>query len=197
MLEVTGYDHAEHGLYTARLHNDAGAGSAITAINTSDIRDFAGTRAGFESSAIYYGSHLGAGHVWNLNKNFSLDVHGKYFWTHVAGDSLSLTTGDSFKLKATNSHRLRAGGRLAYAVNEQFSPYLGAAWEHEFDGRSRGTISGLKIPEASLKGNTGIGELGFNLRPSREVPLFVDLGVQGYVGKREGVTGSLKVRWEF
>ena len=27
--------------------------------------------------------------------------------------------------------------------------------------------------------------------------LFFDFGVQGYVGKREGVTGSAQIRWEF
>jgi hypothetical protein len=49
----------------------------------------------------------------------------------------------------------------------------------------------------SLQGDTGMGELGCILRPSKNLPLFVDLGVQGYVGKREGVTGSLQVRFEF
>jgi hypothetical protein len=29
------------------------------------------------------------------------------------------------------------------------------------------------------------------------LPLSFDLGVQGYTGKREGVTGCLLVKWEF
>ena len=48
-----------------------------------------------------------------------------------------------------------------------------------------------------MRGDTGIGELGLLLKPSQTLPLSFDLGVQGYTGKREGVTGSLQARWEF
>jgi hypothetical protein len=44
---------------------------------------------------------------------------------------------------------------------------------------------------------TGMGELGLSLKPSQNLPLSFDLGVQGYTGNREGVTGSLQVKWEF
>ena len=50
---------------------------------------------------------------------------------------------------------------------------------------------------ASLRGDTGIGELGLAFTPSQTLPLSFDLGVQGYVGKREGVTASLQAKWEF
>ena len=56
---------------------------------------------------------------------------------------------------------------------------------------------GYSINSPSLRGDTGIGELGFTLTPSKNLPLSFDLGVQGYTGKREGVTGSLQVKWEF
>jgi outer membrane autotransporter protein len=89
------------------------------------------------------------------------------------------------------------GTRFAYAVNEHFSPYIGAAWEHEFDGRARATAYGDSIKSPDLTGDTGIGELGLTLTPSATLPLSFDLGLQGYTGKREGVTGSLQVRLEF
>ncbi|MDR2488179.1 MAG: hypothetical protein LBD42_01555 [Desulfovibrio sp.] len=41
------------------------------------------------------------------------------------------------------------------------------------------------------------GELGFTVKPSQTLPLSFDLGVHGYVGKREGITGSLRMQWEF
>lgn len=76
-------------------------------------------------------------------------------------------------------------------------PYIGAAWEHEFDGKARATTNGFDIDAPNLHGNTGIGELGLSLTPSADLPLTIDLGVQGYTGKHEGVTGSLMVKWEF
>jgi hypothetical protein len=48
-----------------------------------------------------------------------------------------------------------------------------------------------------LRGDTGIGEVGLSLRPSPTLALSFDLGVQGDVGKREGVTGTLQARFEF
>ena len=48
-----------------------------------------------------------------------------------------------------------------------------------------------------MKGDTGVGELGLVYTPSASLPLSFDLGVQGYVGKREGLTGSLPATYEF
>ena len=70
--------------------------------------------------------------------------------------------------------------------------------KHELDGKTRATTSGFDIPAPSLRGDTGIGEIGLTFRPSQStMPLSFDLGVQGYTGKREGVTGSLQIRWDF
>jgi hypothetical protein len=43
---------------------------------------------------------------------------------------------------------------------------------------------GFSIDAPSLRGDTGIGELGLTLKPSQSLPLSFDLGIQGYVGKR-------------
>jgi hypothetical protein len=53
------------------------------------------------------------------------------------------------------------------------------------------------IDAPKLRGGTGLGEIGLSLKPSPALPLSLDIGVQGYTGKREGVTGALQVKWEF
>jgi outer membrane autotransporter protein len=132
-----------------------------------------------------------------LTEAASLDFYGKYFWTRQEGDSVTLSSGDPVAFADVDSQRLRLGGRLAYAANEYVSPYMGVAWEHEFDGRAQAATNGFAIDAPSLQGDSGIGELGLSLKPSQTLPLSFDLGVQGYVGKREGVTGSLQARFEF
>jgi len=153
--------------------------------------------ASYDTNSTYYGLHLGTGYVWNIDGKASLDLHAKYFWTHVGGDSVRLNTGDPVKFDDVNSHRTRLGGRFSYAVSEQVSPYIGAAWEHEFDGKAKAEAYGYSLGESKISGSTGIGEIGLTLNPTRDIPLFLDLGVQGYTGKREGVTGSLQLRFEF
>jgi hypothetical protein len=58
-------------------------------------------------------------------------------------------------------------------------------------------VNGERLASPSLKGDTGMGEFGLTLKPSSTLPLSFDLGVQGYTGKREGVTGSLQFKFEF
>jgi outer membrane autotransporter protein len=183
-----GHFYAEASGRVGGVHNE---------YSSSDLRDASGRKADYGSSSAYYGLHLGAGYVWNITDKAALDFYGKYFWTRQEGDSVTLSTGDPVTFKDVDSSRLRLGGRFAYALNEYVSPYIGAAWEHEFDGRARATTNGFDIDAPSLRGDTGMGELGLSLKPSSTLPLTFDLGVQGYTGKREGVTGTLQARFEF
>jgi outer membrane autotransporter protein len=82
-------------------------------------------------------------------------------------------------------------------VDERLSPYAGAYYDHEFGGKVKATANGGVIEAPKLKGSTGVGEFGVTLKPSKALPLSFDLGVQGYVGRREGVTGSAYARFEF
>lgn len=180
--------HAEASARAGKVHNE---------YDSSDLRDASGRKAEYDSDTPYYGLHFGGGYLWEINDKASLDLYGKYFWTRQQGDSLSLSTGEHLSFDDADSSRLRLGGRLAYVLNEHVAPYVGAAWEHEFDGKARATTNGFDIDAPTLRGDTGIGELGLSLTPSVDLPLTVDLGVQGHVGQRQGVTGSLQVKWEF
>lgn len=56
---------------------------------------------------------------------------------------------------------------------------------------------GYSLEENSLKGDTGIGEIGVRFQPKAAGPLMVDARVQGYVGQREGVAGRLVLNYLF
>ena len=181
--------YTEGSIRAGGVHND---------YKNDNLRDAMGRSAGgYDSDSAYYGIHAGFGYIWKFTEQASLDLYGKYFWTRQQGDDVRLSTGDQVKFEDVDSHRLRLGGRLAYAVNEYVNPYIGAAYEHEFDGKAKATTYGYGIDSPELAGGTGIGELGLTLKPAKNLPLSCDLGVQGYVGRREGVTGSLQVKYEF
>lgn len=180
--------YAEASARLGRLKNDYAA---------IDLLDAAGRAAAYDSSALYYGLHLGAGYVRDLADGASLALYGKYFWTRQEGDSLRLSSGESIRFDDVDSSRLRLGLRYARALSERTRFYVGAAWEHEFDGKARATTNGYAIDAPSLKGDTGIGELGLTFAPSKHAPLTFELGVQGYTGRREGATGSLQIKLRF
>jgi len=162
----------------------------------SDLFDSIGTAAGFRSSSPYYGLHVGSGYLWNTSCRTTFDLYSKYFWTRQDGNLVTLSTGEQIEFGNVDSHRLRVGGRSNYAMTERINTYFGAAWEYEFDGRARATTNGLGIDAPSLRGNTGLGEVGLSLNRTPIMPLALDFGVQGYVGKREGIAANLQVRWE-
>ncbi|BAV91705.1 autotransporter outer membrane beta-barrel domain-containing protein [Candidatus Desulfovibrio trichonymphae] len=161
------------------------------------LKDVSGRKASFDTESTYYGIHAGVGYVWNITEEASLDVYGKYFWLHQDGNDATISTGEPVSFDPIDSHRLRGGARFAYAINEYISPYIGAAFEYEFDGKARASVWGYDLKAAKFEGETGIGEAGLVFKPSSKSPWLVDLGVQGYVGKREGVSGSLRVGLEF
>jgi len=174
------------------------AGSIKNDFKTSDLRNAGGQSAvGYDTSSSYFGLYFGAGYIMNISEKAVLNLYSKYFWTRQSGDSFTLGTGDPVNYKAVNSYRLRGGARYSYDINESSNVYVGAAWEYEFDGEAKGTMYGFKVPSTCLRGSTGIGELGFIFKPSLNQPLYLDLSVQGYTGKREGWTGRFQVKYEF
>ncbi len=175
-------------------------GGLYNSYENDDLSAGFGTRSDYDRYNAYYGFHAGLGYIFDFAEKAHLDVYGKYFWTRVDGESVTLS-GQTVDFEDFISSRLRLGTRFTWDVNEQVKPYIGAAWEHEFDGKSRGSISidgyGADITSPSLRGDTGIGEIGISLTPSENVPFTLDIAVQGYVGKREGVTGSVLFKYAF
>jgi outer membrane autotransporter protein len=180
------------GLY---VDTSARFGWTSADFRTKDIQ-YSGNRASFDSSSLYYGLHGGVGYVLGFGDKASLDFSGKLLWTHQEGDSVRVDV-DRVRFNDGDSLRSRLGGRFAWALNAYLTPYAGAYWEHEFDGRSKASVNGISVGTPHLRGDTGMGEVGFSLNPSKNLPLYFDVAVQGYIGKREGVTGSLHGKYEF
>ncbi|MDR3158546.1 MAG: hypothetical protein LBU11_05970, partial [Zoogloeaceae bacterium] len=89
------------------------------------------------------------------------------------------------------------GARWSLDMTQAARFYLGAAWEREYDGKAKASAHGYRLPTPGLAGNTGFAEAGFTLNPTSAKPLTLDVGLQGYTGKREGVTGSLRMNYAF
>jgi hypothetical protein len=167
-------------------------GGSRTKIHT-DLLDPMGNLANYSLNTPYYGAHAGIGYKRDLSERVLVDVSAKYFWTRQHSDS-AVVAGDPVKFDAIDSHRLRTGARFAFAVNECLGTYVGAAFEYEFNGKSRAGAYGFTYAVPTLKGGTGIGEIGVTVRKNS---FSADLGVQGYAGRREGVTGNLRLAWVF
>jgi outer membrane autotransporter protein len=174
-------------------------GKVDTKYQSDFLRDVFGTRAAYTAKTAYTGAHLGGGKRWPLSGKFSLETYGQFLWARQDGDKVTLSTGEKVTFEAVSSERLKAGARLRYDFTGQAQGYVGAAYDHEFAAKAKAKLTdfGAELPTPKMTGGTGVFELGLNMTLAAGSPVSVDLGVQGYTGKREGVTASLRLNYFF
>lgn len=163
------------------------------------LKDVSG--AGYKTKAAYYGVHAGVGKVVSVSKQDSVDCYGKIFYNHQNGDQAKLNViGYTYDFKSVDSLRSRLGMKYNHQINQESTVYLGLAWQHEFDGKARASFHTEKLtfetPSPSVKGDTGILELGWKSKSSNG-RLETGLGVTGSVGKQKGISFNGSLQWNF
>ena len=156
-----------------------------------------GENAGYDGSNAYYGIHLGVGKTFALQKGASLDAYVRYFWSHQDGMSVKLRgSGDAYDFADVDSHRLRLGLRYSRKDRSTGECYAGLAWEHELGGEASASVGGDAAPSPSLKGSSCMLELGYRflLQNSR---ISYDFHIDGWQGKRKGLSGGAAIQWTF
>ena len=188
--DLTNGVYYEGSLRAGRIHSDydgllhAGGDSTAALLSTHYAVD-----------STYYAMHLGLGRVQKLSRDNSLDVYAKYFFSHEGCASSQLSTGETYDFDSVNSQRLRLGTRFSHQVNPRAAFYAGLALEYEFDAESRAAYKGMSTPSPSMKGASGMLELGWRMKPSAHSPLTIDIGASGWTGKQQGVTMNAQFQW--
>ena len=152
--------------------------------------------ANYDTTSTYYGVQVGVGKDFHVRENDTVGAYVRYAYAHTAGTSAHLSSGETFDFDAVNSHRLRVGTRYTHSATALSQLYAGLAWEYEFDGDARATSQGDSAPSPSLKGGSALLELGYRFAPQGS-RMSYDLNLNGWQGKRKGVTGGVSVKWAF
>jgi autotransporter passenger strand-loop-strand repeat protein/autotransporter-associated beta strand protein len=166
---------------------------------TEDI-EYRKMTASFDTEADYYGAIAGLGWSFAIpgtDGKAKMDLGAKALWTELKPDTTTVQ-GNQLHFDDARSFRIRIGGRVGYAFNSRVTGYAGAYVEREFEGDQRARINERYVATPSLRGDTGIGEIGVTVRPMEDdIPLFLDIGVQGFTGTRQGLAGNVQVRLEY
>ena len=195
-------NYVEGSLHFGNLKNNADS-----VLYSSD-----GSAYGYNTSSNYWSGHVGFGHIFDLTDKVEstslggtqraardLDVYGKYFYTHVGGDSFRAGEAN-YQLDGMNSSLLRIGAHLNNRSGWN-NYYYGLAWDHEFDGESNGTVSaaGLSAPirKADIGGSSLMAEAGWKLESNQENPWEVNLSMQAYAGQHKGLGGNVYMAYHF
>ena len=156
--------------------------------------------ANYDTDSNYLAFHAGVGKVVDINADSNIDYYGKFFYTHQTSDTVDIRTsfGDTkFDFDSINSYRTRLGARWNKKLNARDTFYAGLAWDYEFDSEARASFNGMAAPSPTMKGSSGLLELGWKMKASKENPVSVDLGLNGWVGKQRGVSFNAGFSWEF
>ncbi len=185
MAKVTGANqsYVEASLHAGRIKSDY-SGS------------ISGTSTSYDASNSYLAGHIGIGKKFDLGTDAALDGYAKYFCSHQGGTSATLATGEQYDFGSVTSNRLRLGVRYTKKLMPRSEFYAGLAWEYEFGGDATATYEGYETPSPSLKGGSGMLELGYRFTP-KEGSVSYGLSLTGWQGVRSGITGGANVSWAF
>ena len=159
--------------------------------------DYTGLDTSYDTTSTYYAMHVGVGKDFRVREGDTVSAYVRYSYAHTAGASAHLSSGETCDFDAVNSHRLRIGTRYTHGGTAQSQFYAGLAWEYEFGGDARATCDGDSTPSPSLRGGSGLLELGYRFAPKADSRISYDLNLSGWQGKRQGVTGGISVKWAF
>ena len=173
-------------------------GQLVTEFNGDLTFNGVSNNYNFDLKSTYYAAHAGLGKVYDLNANNNLDIYGRFFYTHIESADTTLN-GAKTEFDAVQSKKIKVGLKDDFKLNEKHTIYAGAAYEYEFDARAGGRVlvlgNNAEMKQPSLRGSTGIGEIGYQYK--KDETLKFDIGVKGYVGKQEGVSAQMAISIAF
>jgi hypothetical protein len=181
-----------------RLEGSFRAGEIKNEFSSAEYIDpDTGLSAAYDVSVPYYAAHLGLARAWMLNDHRRFDLIGRYFWARQGSVSAVLPNGEVVDFDSDDSHRVRVGGRMTFIRDERREWYLGASGEYEFAGNTAGSASGYAFDSPDMGGFTGIGEIGWIWRSTKDDDFSFETGLQGYVGRMRGISGGIRMEWRF
>ena len=150
----------------------------------------------YDGSNPYYAAHLGLGKDIKVKGEDTVTPYLRYFYTHQNGMTATLSGGEVYDFGSVNSHRVRLGFQYTHNLSTANAFYAGLAYEYEFNGEITATFQGYSTPSPSLKGSSGMLELGYRFAPT-DGALSYDLHFTGWQGIRRGFSGGAQITWGF
>lgn len=155
------------------------------------------TTASYSASTPCYSGHVRIGWRDHVSPRDILDVYGIYSLNRVKAFGTTVSTGEDYRFSSVNSGRMRVGARLTRETKETQSLYSEFAYIHEFTGETTGEYMGMQTKKSGLKGNVGLIQLGWQIKPSKNSTTMLDAGISCWLGDQKGVTFAAKFKRDF
>lgn len=162
--------------------------------------DLGGVDEDFDRTSNYWGAHLGVYGEFAVADKFKNRTFINYFYDGREGENYRSKGGVEYHLDALNLHRAQVGSVFEYAYTPTLRPYVALTYEYAFKADTKGKFtdqdSSMALNAADLEGSTGIASMGWTYQNEAKSFEF-DIGLNGYVGKRQGVSAQAQAAWKF
>ena len=155
--------------------------------------------ADFKTNMPYASAHFGTAYNFPVSDTTTISPYARYIVSYLGSDKVNAGSAedDRYKAKSTVSHTVRAGVKVKTQLSENFKFVGGVAIDETMGAKAKGRISGYDLKTLSVNGTTAVGELKLQAVPSSTSPWKVEIGVNGYAGKKRGVSGEASVNYRF
>ena len=154
----------------------------------------------FDRTSNYWGAHLGVYGEFAVADKFKNRTFINYFYDGREGENYRSKGGVEYHLDALNLHRAQVGSVFEYAYTSTLRPYVALTYEYAFKADAKGKFTdqdgSMALNAADLEGSTGIASMGWTYQNEAKSFEF-DIGLNGYVGKRQGVSAQAQAAWKF
>lgn len=162
--------------------------------------DLGGVDEDFDRTSNYWGAHLGVYGEFAVADKFKNRTFINYFYDGREGENYRSKGGVEYHLDALNLHRAQVGSVFEYAYTPTLRPYVALTYEYAFKADAKGKFTdqdgSMALNAADLEGSTGIASMGWTYQNEAKSFEF-DIGLNGYVGKRRGVSAQAQAAWKF
>ena len=165
--------------------------------------NIAGANVDDDRTGVYWGAHLGTHYDWDLTQSIRSRVFLSYFYDGQGDESFDIAGegdvgGAHVSYDAIHAHRVQLGSMFEFAVSDTWRPYLGLTFEQILAAEAKGTATDaqgtMDLNSSDLEGSTGILSAGWTYQAGN---FSTELGLNGYAGTRNGVSGQIQANWKF
>lgn len=165
--------------------------------------NIAGASVDYDRTGVYWGAHLGTHYDWDLTRSIRSRVFLSYFYDGQGDESFDIAgegdvSGAHVSYDAIHAHRVQLGSMFEFAVSDTWRPYLGLTFEQILAAEAKGTATDaqgtMDLNSSDLEGSTGILSAGWTYQAGG---FSTELGLSGYAGTRNGVSGQIQANWKF
>lgn len=198
-------DSYTFGAYATYLNSNGWYGDALLKYNHFDNKLKTTSTNGYDVSSDNYstsvwGMALETGYTFTFSNQIFITPYGQLAYNRMGSKDITLNNGMDAAIKSQTSFTselgVNAGKDFSFDSGLVFSPYVKAAWNHQYEDGNEVEFNRYNTINLDLSGSTGKFGAGFNTRYNN-VNMFMELQHIAGDAVYSPINGQVGIRYNF